>query len=241
MKVLTERASGKVHASRARHAGRDLEVCRVGGRQEGGEPRPLQGVLRPQAVLPGDRDLSGRHGRRDRQSLSRRPCSQSVSSGAVNVVDTAINYRLQRAERSVGRALARLAGERRDRRRAGGPPGLHQERVPELRRRALHGLLDLHPGRVHQAREAQAGGDSRRGPLHGAPLPEGPAERSLANLGLECVDVLYLHNAAESWLAGDRIQAVHGEALGRSSPFTKKRGRRGASSTTGWPLGRASG
>jgi aryl-alcohol dehydrogenase-like predicted oxidoreductase len=26
-------------------------------------------------------------------------------------------------------------------------------------------------------------------------------QRSLANLGLECVDLLYLHNAAESWLA----------------------------------------
>jgi len=36
---------------------------------------------------------------------------KSVSSGAVNVIDTAINYRLQRAERSVGRAVARLAGD----------------------------------------------------------------------------------------------------------------------------------
>src|SRR5579863_1386165 len=31
-----------------------------------------------------------------------------LSSGRVNVVDTAINYRYQRAERSIGRALVRL-------------------------------------------------------------------------------------------------------------------------------------
>src|ERR1700676_3757550 len=34
---------------------------------------------------------------------------ESVASGAVNVIDTAINYRMQRAERSIGRALDRLA------------------------------------------------------------------------------------------------------------------------------------
>ena len=40
---------------------------------------------------------------------------ESVVSGAVNVIDTAINYRMQKAERSMGRALERLA--KKDRRR----------------------------------------------------------------------------------------------------------------------------
>jgi aryl-alcohol dehydrogenase-like predicted oxidoreductase len=35
----------------------------------------------------------------------------SVKSGCVNVIDTAINYRYQKAERSVGRALDKLVQE----------------------------------------------------------------------------------------------------------------------------------
>ena len=35
----------------------------------------------------------------------------SISSGAINVIDTAINYRFQRAERRVGRALNSLFEE----------------------------------------------------------------------------------------------------------------------------------
>ena len=38
---------------------------------------------------------------------------QSITSGAVNVIDTAINYRFQRAERSVGRAIHSLIDEGR--------------------------------------------------------------------------------------------------------------------------------
>ena len=36
---------------------------------------------------------------------------ESVSSGAINVIDTAINYRNQMAERSVGRALMELVDQ----------------------------------------------------------------------------------------------------------------------------------
>jgi aryl-alcohol dehydrogenase-like predicted oxidoreductase len=36
---------------------------------------------------------------------------QSVKSGAVNVIDTAINYRAMKSEKSIGRALLRLAKE----------------------------------------------------------------------------------------------------------------------------------
>ncbi|MGH2639612.1 MAG: aldo/keto reductase, partial [Rhabdochlamydiaceae bacterium] len=36
----------------------------------------------------------------------------SVTSGAINVIDTAINYRFQKAERCVGRALGELFGKK---------------------------------------------------------------------------------------------------------------------------------
>jgi aryl-alcohol dehydrogenase-like predicted oxidoreductase len=126
--------------------------------------------------------------------------SQSVSSGAVNVVDTAINYRLQRAERSVGRAVARLAGE-------GGIEGGREALLICTKNGYLSSDGDLSkdfwayiqdefikPGKLRQEEIA--------GEAHSMAVPflREQLRRSMANLGLDCVDVLYLHNAAESWL-----------------------------------------
>ena len=36
---------------------------------------------------------------------------ESIKSGAVNVIDTAINYRAMKSEKSIGRALSRLIKE----------------------------------------------------------------------------------------------------------------------------------
>jgi aryl-alcohol dehydrogenase-like predicted oxidoreductase len=125
---------------------------------------------------------------------------QSVSSGAVNAVDTAINYRLQRAERSVGRALARLAGE-------GGIAGGREALLVCTKNGYLSSDGELStdfweyiqgefvkPGKLRQEEIA--------GEAHSMAIPflREQLTRSLANLGLGCVDVLYLHNAAESWL-----------------------------------------
>jgi aryl-alcohol dehydrogenase-like predicted oxidoreductase len=124
---------------------------------------------------------------------------QSVSSGAVNVVDTAINYRFQRAERSVGRALARLAGSDE----MGGREALlvctkngYLSSDGELSLdfwRYIHKEF-IKPGKLKPEEIA--------GEAHSMALPflRDQLARSLTNLGLECVDVLYLHNAAESWL-----------------------------------------
>lgn len=126
---------------------------------------------------------------------------QSVSSGAVNVIDTAINYRLQRAERSVGRAVARLAGSEVAQ---GGREALfvctkngYLSSDGEL---ALDFWSYIHnefirPGKLKP--------DEIAGEAHSMAVPflRDQLRRSLANLGLECVDLLYLHNAAESWLA----------------------------------------
>lgn len=123
---------------------------------------------------------------------------QSVSSGAVNVIDTAINYRLQRAERSVGRALKRLGGE-----------GIGREALlvctkngylssdGELSTDFWAYIQDefIKPGKLRQEEIA--------GEAHSMAVPflREQLRRSMANLSLGCVDVLYLHNAAESWLA----------------------------------------
>jgi aryl-alcohol dehydrogenase-like predicted oxidoreductase len=126
--------------------------------------------------------------------------SQSVSSGAVNVVDTAINYRLQRAERSVGRAMARLAGEEWI---EGGREALlvctkngYLSSDGELSTGFWAYIQDefIKPGKLRQEEIA--------GEAHSMALPflREQLRRSMANLGLGCVDVLYLHNAAESWL-----------------------------------------
>jgi aryl-alcohol dehydrogenase-like predicted oxidoreductase len=125
---------------------------------------------------------------------------QSVSSGAVNVIDTAINYRLQRAERSVGRAVARLAG---DRGVEGGRDALlvctkngYLTSDGELSTDFWEYVQEefVKPGKLKPEEIA--------GEAHSMAIPYLREElsRSMANLGLGCIDVLYLHNAAESWL-----------------------------------------
>jgi aryl-alcohol dehydrogenase-like predicted oxidoreductase len=132
---------------------------------------------------------------------------QSVSSGAVNVIDTAINYRLQRAERSVGRAVvASLAGgsDDDDTRPKGGRQALlvcskngYLSSDGELSTDFWTYIHDefIGPGKLKPGEIA--------GEAHSMAIPflREQLRRSSANLGLECVDVLYLHNAAESWLA----------------------------------------
>jgi len=126
--------------------------------------------------------------------------TQSVSSGAVNVIDTAINYRLQRAERSVGRVLVRLAG---DRGIEGGRDALlvctkngyltpDGELSTDFRTYIQNEFVK--PGKLKPEEIA--------GEAHSMALPflREALRRSMVNLGLGCIDVLYLHNAAESWL-----------------------------------------
>ena len=135
-----------------------------------------------------------------------------VTSGRVNVLDTAINYRHQRAERSVGRALARLV-ERGE---------VTREEVFVASKNgylAPDGESRLPPERWVDEELV------RPGILDPADIVDGHAmsvrfladqlERSLANLRLECLDLLYLHNAADAQLLHvgpdsffDRLEAV---------------------------------
>jgi aryl-alcohol dehydrogenase-like predicted oxidoreductase len=123
---------------------------------------------------------------------------QSVVSGAVNVIDTAINYRMQRAERSIGRAVGRVVHD--------GTAGRDSLFVC-----SKNGYLTSDGDLTvdfwsYIQRELVKPGKLKineiAGEVHSMSVPflRDQFERSLGNLGLECLDVIYLHNAAESWL-----------------------------------------
>lgn len=120
---------------------------------------------------------------------------KSVSSGLLNHIDTAINYRYQKAERSVGRALKALIEEEGYKReelfvssKIGYVPEDADKGVPgkaiigELKGKKLITDEDV-PGGIHC--------------MHPAFLKD-QLQKSLDNLGLQTLDLLYLHNTAES-------------------------------------------
>ena len=123
---------------------------------------------------------------------------RSVTSGAVNVIDTAINYRMQKAERSIGRGILRAVQEG------------HVSR-DSLLVCTKNGYLTSDGDLVidfwsYVQRELIKPGklkiDDIAGEVHSMSIPflRDQFERSLSNLGLDVLDVVYLHNAAESWL-----------------------------------------
>jgi aryl-alcohol dehydrogenase-like predicted oxidoreductase len=121
----------------------------------------------------------------------------SIKSGAVNVIDTAINYRYQKAERSVGRALKSLVSA-----------GLGIERgqvFVSTKNGYLAPDADYPHGPESYVQEELIG----KGVIRPEDIIAGShcmtekyllheLDRSLANLELNCIDLLYLHNAAES-------------------------------------------
>ena len=120
---------------------------------------------------------------------------KSILSG-VNVIDTAINYRAQKSERNIGKALSELIDENLIKREQifvctkNGyvtNDGDIQEDFMEYVMRELG-----KPGIVKE-------GDISSG-YHCMTVPylKDQLERSLKNLDLECIDLMYLHNAVES-------------------------------------------
>jgi len=119
---------------------------------------------------------------------------QSILSG-INVVDTAINYRSQKAERSVGKAVSELIKEEK----------ISRDQI----------FLSTKNGYVTNDADVQLGfweyvkeEYTKKGILKEGDVTSGyhcmtptylsdQLERSLKNLGLECIDLMYLHNAVE--------------------------------------------
>ncbi|HKV23098.1 MAG TPA: aldo/keto reductase [Candidatus Acidoferrum sp.] len=114
----------------------------------------------------------------------------AVESG-INFIDSAINYRFQRSERSIGEALRQLAAKGFSREEfvvctKGGylsPDGSMPEEPNEYFFREY-----IQPG-VFSPKEIVAGSHCMAPTFLANQL-----NRSLRNLGLDCVDVYYLHN-----------------------------------------------
>lgn len=119
---------------------------------------------------------------------------QSVSHG-INVIDTAINYRGQKAERSVGKAISKMISH----------DMISRDQVFVSTK---NGYVsdDADAGLEfweYVKREYTQPGIIREGEITSGYHCMAPAflsdqlDRSLANLGLECIDLLYIHNAVE--------------------------------------------
>ena len=119
---------------------------------------------------------------------------ESVTSG-INVIDTAINYRAQKAERSVGRALS---GMIRD-----GKISREQVFVSTKNGYVTNDADAPEEFWKHVNKEYVESGIIKQGEISsgyhcmGVPYLEDQLERSLKNLDLECIDLLYIHNAVE--------------------------------------------
>src|SRR5574337_210374 len=121
----------------------------------------------------------------------------SVKAG-INVIDTAINYRAQKAERSVGKAIAELV-ESGDAKReeifistkngyVTNDGDVNEEFWVNIQNTLVK------PGIIKS-------GDISSG-YHCMTIPylQDHLKRSMKNLGLDCIDLMYLHNAAEGQL-----------------------------------------
>lgn len=119
---------------------------------------------------------------------------EAVRNG-VNVIDTAVNYRLQQGERCVGQALRQLleSGVSREElfvsTKAGFVPGDY-----ELSMDKEEGQKKVAANLVEAGVPAEAICEGFKHTLHPAAL-EYLFSKSLENLGLEAVDLFYLHNA----------------------------------------------
>ena len=119
---------------------------------------------------------------------------KSILSG-VNVIDTAINYRAQKSERSIGKALSELISENL----------IKREQVFVCTKNGYVTNDGDIPEDFMQyvMREFGKSGIVKEGDISSGyhcmtvPYLEDQLERSLKNLGLECIDLMYLHNAVE--------------------------------------------
>ncbi|MDH3488952.1 MAG: aldo/keto reductase [Nitrosopumilus sp.] len=119
---------------------------------------------------------------------------QSILLG-VNVVDTAINYRAQKAERSIGKALLELIEEQK----------ISRDQIfLSSKSGYVTNDADVNLGFWEYVKEEY----SKKGVIKEGDVTSGyhcmtqtylsdQLDRSLKNLEIECLDLLYLHNAVE--------------------------------------------
>lgn len=127
-------------------------------------------------------------------NLVKQAIKKSVEAG-INVIDTAINYRGQKAERSVGSAIKELIEEKKYTR---------DQLFVSTKNGYLTNDADVKSEFWQYVKEEYASkgviseGDVSSG-YHCMTVSylKDQLERSLKNLNLECIDLLYLHNAVE--------------------------------------------
>ena len=122
----------------------------------------------------------------------------SIKSGTINVIDTAINYRAMKSEKSIGRALARLIKEgivSRDRIFICTKNGYvtNDGDYPSIDLREYINRMYVSPG-IIELNDISSGYHI----LNPAYI-ERCIDKSLCNLGVNTLDLVYIHNAYESW------------------------------------------
>jgi aryl-alcohol dehydrogenase-like predicted oxidoreductase len=123
---------------------------------------------------------------------------QSVKSGAVNVIDTAINYRAMKSEKSIGRALLRLVKDgiiMRDQVFISTKNGY-------ITNDGDYPNVDVmeYMHRMYIQTEVMSADDISSGYNVMNPNYLGKCiDKSLMNMHLSTIDLVYIHNAFESW------------------------------------------
>ena len=119
---------------------------------------------------------------------------QSILQG-VNVIDTAINYRAQKSERTVGKAISELIDETKIKR---------DEIFISTKNGYVTNDADIQEDfMTYVMRELGKTGVVKEGDISSqyncmtVSFLEDQLARSQKNLGLDCIDLMYLHNAVE--------------------------------------------
>ena len=122
----------------------------------------------------------------------------SVESGAINVIDTAINYRAMKSEKSIGRALLRLVKD----------GAISRDQVFISTKNGYITNDGDYPNvdvmeyihRMYVQTEVMTANDISSGynVMNPAYLAK-CIDKSLMNLHLSTIDLVYIHNAFESW------------------------------------------
>jgi aryl-alcohol dehydrogenase-like predicted oxidoreductase len=126
--------------------------------------------------------------------LVKNAVKQSVLSG-VNVIDTAINYRAQKAERSIGKALSELIQE--------GKITRNQVFISSKNGYVTNDADIQEDFMQYVMRELGKTGIVKEGDITSgyhcmtSAYLSDQLDRSLKNLDLECIDLMYLHNGIE--------------------------------------------
>lgn len=123
---------------------------------------------------------------------------ESVKSGAMNVIDTAINYRAMKSEKSIGRALLRLIRDRiisREQIFISTKNGYitNDGDFPAIGMMEYMQKMYISPGLISQS-DISASYN-----VLNPTYIERCIDRSLYNMKLSTIDLVYVHNSFESW------------------------------------------